>query len=159
MNKFLVAFCAFLIIVTGFLWVKVNTLESQVTELKKPGLYESMTMMQTIIHKISYAIEHENSDLLDFYIHELEELTEDLIEAEMVYHGEEVSILTETMLEPVIEDLEDALESGDWERIREKNQVVIRACNNCHVSTGYPSIIVTERAESNPYNQDFSIRN
>ncbi len=159
MNKALTAITIFVVIISGILWVKVTNLENQIEDLQKPSLYDTMTVMQTVVHKIAYAIDNENGELLDFYIHELEEAAEDLIEADLVYHDQPVGQLTATMLEPTIEDLEDALEDGDWDRVRERNQVVIQACNNCHVSTGYPSILVTERAEVNPYNQDFSKRN
>ncbi|MDZ7758060.1 hypothetical protein [Rhodohalobacter sp.] len=137
MNKALAALCVFLIILSGFLWVKMTTLENQVKELQKPSLYETMTLMQSVVHKISYAIDNENGELLDFYIHELEEATEEIIEANLVYHDQPVGQLTEKMLEPTIEVLEDAVESGDWDRVQERNQVMIRACNNCHTSTGY----------------------
>jgi len=156
MNKALAALCVFLIILSGFLWVKMTTLENQVSELQKPSLYETMTLMQSVVHKISYAIDNENVELIDFYIHELEEATEEIIEAELVYHDQPVGQLTETMLEPTIEELEDAIESGDWDRVQDRNQVMIQACNNCHTSTGYSEVKITEKGESNPFNQDFS---
>jgi len=117
-----------------------------------------MTTMQAVVHKISYAIANENEALLDFYIHELEEATEEIIEVNLVYHDQPVGQLTETMLEPTIEELEDAVESGDWDRVQERNQVMIQACNNCHNSTDYPEIVVPEKGELNPFNQDFSKR-
>ncbi|WP_069130784.1 hypothetical protein [Rhodohalobacter halophilus] len=158
MNKALAAICIFLVVLSGYLWVKVTNLENRVAELQEPALYETMTLMQTVIHKISYAIENQNVDLLDFYIHELEEATEELILADLVYHDQPVGQLTQTMLEPTIEDLEDAVESGDWDRVRDRNLVMIQACNSCHISTGHSEVVVTDRAEVNPFNQDFSTR-
>jgi hypothetical protein len=158
MNKVLTAICIFLVILSGFLWVKVTNLENRVQELQVPSLYQSMTTMQAVVHKISYAIDNENEALLDFYIHELEEATEEIIKADLIYHNQPVGQLTETMLKPTIEELEDAVESGDWNRVQEKNQVMIQACNNCHTSTDYPEIVVTEKGELNPFNQDFSKR-
>jgi hypothetical protein len=158
MNKVLTAICIFLVILSGFLWVKVTNLENRVQELQEPSLYQSMTTMQAVVHKISYAIDNENEALLDFYIHELEEATEEIIKADLIYHNQPVGQLTETMLKPTIEELEDAVESGDWNRVQEKNQVMIQACNNCHTPTDYPEIVVTEKGELNPFNQDFSKR-
>lgn len=158
MNKVLTAICIFLVILSGFLWVKVTNLENRVQELQEPSLYQSMTTMQAVVHKISYAIDNENEALLDFYIHELEEATEEIIKADLIYHNQPVGQLTETMLKPTIEELEDAVESGDWNRVQEKNQVMIQACNNCHTSTDYSEIVVTEKGELNPFNQDFSKR-
>lgn len=158
MNKALAAAFVFLVILSGFLWVKVTNLENQIQELQDPSLYETMTLMQSVVHKISYAVDNENVELLDFYIHELEEAAEELIDADLVYHDQPVGQLIESMLEPTIEDLEDAVESGDWDRVKDRNMVMIQACNSCHSSTGFSAVRVTEKGEVNPFNQDFSIQ-
>lgn len=157
-NKPLLILCVFLTILTGWLWLKVGDLEQRVAESEKPGLYEVMTQMQTIIHKISYAIEFENKDLLDFYIHELEELSEELIDADLYYHEHPVGQLTQTMLYPAIENLEEAMKSGDWPDVQAKNMILVQSCNTCHITTGYESLIIQERAGANPFNQDFSTK-
>jgi hypothetical protein len=152
----IILLCIMLIAISGWLWSKVNHLEQTLALQNEPGLYETMTQMQTIIHKLTYAVDHENEALVDFYIHELEEATEIIIESDIIYHGEAVGQLTEYMLEPVIEELEDAVISGDWNFVRERKSAVIQACNSCHVATGYSSIVITDKAEMNPFNQDFS---
>jgi len=48
MNKALPAICGFLVIRSGFLWVKVTSLENHVQELQKPSLYETMTTKQDV---------------------------------------------------------------------------------------------------------------
>ncbi len=155
MNKVYAALILVLIILSGYLWNKVSVLEQKVIDLSKPGLYETMTQMQQITHKLSYAIEFENEALVDFYIHELEELTEDLIESGLVYHDHPVAELTQSMLEPAIERLEDAAETSDWITTRNQFSRLINSCNSCHAATGYPDIVITERSESNPFNQRF----
>ncbi|HMB98279.1 MAG TPA: hypothetical protein VKM36_07340 [Balneolaceae bacterium] len=62
------------------------------------------------------------------------------------------------MPEPTIEELGEAVVSGDWDRIQERNQVMIQACNNCHTSTDYPEIVVTEKGKLNLFSEDFSTR-
>ena len=155
-NKILLIFCIILTFMTGWLWLKVADLESTVQKQAEPGLYEVMTQMQTVVHKMSYAIDAENSDLLDFYIHELEELSDELIEADLWYHDHPVGGLTKAMLIPTIEDLEDALESGNWTDVQAKASILVQSCNSCHISTGYDYVVIQERAETNPFNQDFS---
>ena len=155
-NKLLLILCVFLIFITGWLWIKVNHLEQTVLENAKPGLYEVMTQMQTVVHKMNYAIEFENKDLLDFYIHELEELSDELIDADLYYHEHPVGQLTNTILFPTIEGLEDAVDSGNWLDVIEKKSILVHSCNTCHITTGYDSIIIQGKAEVNPYNQDFS---
>lgn len=156
LNKLLIILCIVLIAISGWLLARVNHLETTLSDSGEPGLYEIMTQMQVIVHKLTYAIDHENEELVDFYIHELEEATDEIIDADMVYHGEAIGELTENMLEPVIEEFEEAVESGDWDLVRERNADVIRSCNSCHTVTGYESIIITDRAEFNPFNQDFT---
>lgn len=155
-NKLLLIVCIFLIFITGWLWLKVNHLEQTVAEHAKPGLYEVMTQMQTVVHKMNYAIEFGNKDLMDFYIHELEELSDELIDADVYYHEHPVGQLTNTILYPTIEALEDAVDSGIWLDVREKNSILVQSCNSCHITTGYESIIILDKAEANPFNQDFS---
>ncbi len=148
-----------LLILSGWLWSRISGLEKTMTEaleeLGEPDLYTVMSQMQTQLHKLNYAIEAEHADLVDFYLHELEEAAEDLIESNLFYGGQPVGLLTESMLEPVIDTMEDLLEGGYWEQLREKQMVLVRACNDCHRATGYGSIIVTEKAGVNPFNQEF----
>lgn len=155
-NKLLLILCVFLIFITGWLWIKVNHLEQTVLENAKPGLYEVMTQMQTVVHKMNYAIEFENKGLLDFYIHELEELSNELIDANLYYHEHPVGQLIETMLYPTIEGLEDAVGNGNWSDVKAEKLILIQSCNTCHTTTGYDTVIIQERAELNPFNQDFS---
>jgi hypothetical protein len=147
-----------LIVLLGWMWMRVAALEERVSDMSQPSLYLLMNQMQDQAHKLSYSIDNENIDLADFYVHELEEAAEEMIEADLVYSNQPVGELTRTMLYPVIEELEDALESGNWQQVRDRYRVLIRACNNCHVSTGYDSIIIKERSDVNPYNQDFSVK-
>lgn len=143
----------------GWLWMKVDKLEKVVAENAKPALYDLMTQMQQVVHKMSYAVEFENKELLDFYIHELEELSGELIITNMNYNDYPVGQLTRSMLYPSIEDLEDAIDSGDWSNVRTQKSILIQSCNSCHIATGYKSVIILERAGVNPFNQNFSTEN
>ena len=148
-----------ILLVAGiFLWMRVSTLEDHIAELKEPSLYTTMNNMQNQTHKLYYAIESENPELTDFYLHELEEAAEDLIEADLFYHDQPVGRLTESMLEPVIDEMEDHLDNLQWERLRDKRRVLIGACNDCHGATGHDEIIMTERGAVNPFNQDFDTK-
>ncbi len=139
----------------GWLWCRVSDLEKSLEEVRQPDLYSVMNNMQDQAHKLYYAIEAENSELTDFYLHELEEAAEDLIDANLFYHGQPVGMLTQSMLVPVVESMEDLLDDGYWDRLREKRTVLVGACNDCHGATGFKAIRITERGEVNPYNQDF----
>ncbi len=144
--------------VSGWLWSRVTGLEKALQEAGQPDLYMVMNSMQAQQHKLYYAIEAENADLTDFYLHELEEASEDLIDADLHYDGYPVGRLTESMLIPVIEGMEDDLDQGHWDRLREKRTVLAGTCNSCHAATDHGYIRITERGEVNPFNQDFSTR-
>lgn len=122
------------------------------------GFAEYMYFMQLYTHKALLSIEAENAELADFYIHELEETTEDVIEFISEYGGFPISDLTKTMLLPLIEDLEDELETGNWEQIREKARIMVDSCNACHVATDHGEIVIPFELNGNPYLQDFSVR-
>ncbi|MFO8029795.1 MAG: hypothetical protein R6U28_08030 [Cyclonatronaceae bacterium] len=146
------------LIAAGWLWSRVADLENSLDEAEQVDVYSVMNNMQGQLHKLYYSIEAGNEALSDFYLHELEESAENLIEANVVYHEQPVGMLTRTMLEPVIEELEDDLDNGYWDRLREKRTVLTGACNDCHGATGYEEIVITERGEANPFNQDFQSR-
>jgi hypothetical protein len=151
----LYALIVFLFLLSVGLFFKIQSFESDINELKKPDLYVLMNQMQEQIHKLRYSADHENTDLAEFYIHELEEAIATITGANVEYHGQPVGQLTEGMLVPAVELLEDALAASNWSQVREKLGVIVQSCNNCHVSTGYSGIVILEKAESNPFNQQF----
>lgn len=144
-----------LLIVTVSLWQKTETLEKELIDARKPDLYTLMGQMQNQVHKLTYSLDEENFELADFYLHELEEAAVELVDANIVYNGEPVGELTNTMLWPVLEHLEDAVEEMNIELARQRVSLLVQACNNCHVSTGFGKILITERAVVNPFNQNF----
>ena len=147
-----------LLILASWQFLKIDTLEEEIHELKQPSLYVIMNQLQNQSHKLFYALENQNQELVDFYIHELEESAETLIEANVEYHGQPVGELSRTMLLAPVESLEEAVDDGDWELANQRYQVLIQSCNTCHVSTGYPAIVIKQPDMENPFNQDFSVR-
>lgn len=117
------------------------------------GLVAAMGYMQRYLHKLDLSVQAENARLAGYYIHELEELVEELEDAAVVYEGHQVGALTDSMLPPAIETLENALETGgDAEAAV---GALVAQCNACHVATERPWLKI-ERARNNPFNQDFS---
>lgn len=60
------------------------------------------------------------------------------------------------MLVPAIEVLEEAMDSGNWPDVQDKASLLVQSCNSCHVTTGYDFVVIQERTDVNPFNQDFS---
>lgn len=121
-----------------------------------PGLAHQMQSVQIWTHKLGLSIEAENVELADFYIHELEEGIEFLIDTIDEYDGFPIANLTRSMFIPALESLEDALdEKMGWVVVRERFEAVIASCNSCHVATDHGFIIITEGYGNNPFNQAF----
>jgi hypothetical protein len=113
-----------------------------------------MGRMQTFAHKLQLSLEHRNARLANFYLHELEETSEDVVENIDRYDDHPVGKLVKEMLLPAIERAEDALETGDWEAIGRRQTEILEACNGCHKVTGHEFIRIAP-AEGNPFAQDF----
>ncbi len=120
------------------------------------GLAVLMERMQTYTHKLQLSIEARNQPLVDFYIHELEETAEHVADNIPHYGDSPVGQLTREMLLPAIERLEDTVEAGEWPTSDARFVDVIRACNACHLVTGYEYLRVAP-AKTNPFAQDFSV--
>jgi hypothetical protein len=120
-----------------------------------PGLAVQMKQMSYWTHKLGLSIEAENDRLADFYHHELEEATEYLVATKAEYKGLPIAQLIETMMAPVVEDMENALEDGDWPGVRRSYNMLVQSCNSCHAATGYGQIIITSGFGNNPFNMNF----
>ena len=121
-----------------------------------PGLAIQMKDMAYWTHKLGLSIEAENDRLADFYHHELEEATEYLVETKAEYKGLPIAQLIDAMMAPVVEELEEALDNGDWPGVRRSYNMLIQSCNSCHAATGYGQIIITSGFGNNPFNMNFA---
>ena len=118
----------------------------------EPPLAALMGQLQVYLHKLDLSVQGNNTELAAFYQHELEEVTEEIVDDVPEYDGFAISELTSQMLVPRIESLERALASGG--DLRKEMQLLISTCNACHAATDHGFIKITS-ATSNPFNQDF----
>lgn len=116
-----------------------------------PDLVRIMADMQRHLHKLSLSLDHDNQPLAAFYHHELVEALE-AAEAVESYDGHPVGQLSRTMLQPAVERLKKALDSGVG--TDEALDGVIRACNACHQVTEHGFLRI-QRSEDNPFMQLF----
>lgn len=119
-----------------------------------PLIYH-MSFMQRYSHKLYLAGKEENWELADIYSHEIEELSETIIDGNHLDDGVNVSKLLETMLIPQIENVEAAIDAKDKAMFEDNYQTMIQTCNQCHEAANYGAVKVTVPS-GNPYNQDFS---
>jgi hypothetical protein len=122
-----------------------------------PGLAALMHILQTHAHKLQLSVAARNDRLAYFYLHELEETAEEIIEDIGEYDGYPVSALTREMLLPTVESLEDSVKARDWEAADAGFAKLLKSCNGCHVAAGHGFIRIAP-AEGNPFAQYFAPR-
>ena len=113
-----------------------------------------MTQMQYFTHKLGLAVTAQNRELEGYYVHEVEEIIEQVSEVEE-YKGIPVGQLIRDTLLPTFEYLEKTLETGDAEAAEAAYDKLIEACNACHKAAKHGFIRI-ERRTDNPYLQDFT---
>jgi mono/diheme cytochrome c family protein len=114
-----------------------------------------MGKLQTFAHKLQLSVTARNGRLADFYLHELEETSEEIVEDIESYDGQPISRLVQDMLLPAIEAMEKPVKAGDWAGSDQGLANLLQACNACHQVTGHAFIRIAP-AGGNPYAQDFS---
>ncbi len=117
-----------------------------------------MSQLQTFAHKLALSIEAQNGDLAGFYLHELEETSESIIDEIPEYEGLVIGPLVSSLLMPQIERLEAAIGPGDWEAAADVFGDVVNACNACHQATEHGFIVIDYRPGVNPFMQSFAPR-
>lgn len=118
----------------------------------EPPLAALMGDLLNYLHKLDLSIQANNLQLAGFYQHELEEVTEEIIDDVPEYDGFAIAELTKQMLMPRVESLEKELVTGG--AASAELRLMIDSCNACHAATEHAFIRITE-AQSNPFNQDF----
>jgi hypothetical protein len=141
------------LIVVGFLsQVRVNQqnaliaeMQKQINELQeraKLDLVEGMGRMQLYTDKLYHAGKAGNTELVDFYVHELEEVAEDLVAAAHVKNGQNTGALIEQMLIASIEAVESSGVLSEVASFDEGYLTLINVCNACHKQVGYGQLEV-----------------
>lgn len=116
---------------------------------------ETMGYYQRFSHKLWLAGSNANWELADFYTHELEEVTEQLIESNLIHDDYNLSNLSESMLLPKIEQVEKAIRQKDQVLFLENYELMVSSCNLCHQATQHAFIKILMPNDSTVFNQSF----
>lgn len=100
-----------------------------------------MGRMQVFMNKLYFAGINENTELRDFYIHELEETMEEIENGEVMHEGVNISQNMQMYGTAQLEVFEEALADGSKDFNSAYNGFV-NACNSCHTASKYPFIII-----------------
>lgn len=134
----------------------VTEANEEISQPDESPLIYHMSFINRYAKKLYFAGEAENWELADIYSHEIEEISEDIVSRGEQHDGINVSQLMESMLLPQIEQIEEAIDSGDREIFMDRYNVMIQTCNQCHTASDYGAVKVTV-PETNPFNQDFEV--
>ncbi|PEN13277.1 hypothetical protein CRI94_11600 [Longibacter salinarum] len=115
-----------------------------------------MSRVQRWTHKTALAVDAENGELSEFYLHELEETLETIQMEAPVYEGYEVGKLTNEILVPEVEALDSYVDEGDWSGAREQLTTLSNACNQCHAATDHGFIRIQLEDLDRPFAQSFA---
>jgi hypothetical protein len=124
------------------------------THAPDPDLVARMGRLQYFVHKLGLAITAQNQPLQGFYVHEVEEVIED-VEKIKEFDGIEIGRLLTANLTPAFKALEKAITMGDQGRVDPAYDDLLAACNRCHKAANRPYLHIQRRTD-NPYLQDFS---
>ncbi len=105
-------------------------------------LGEKMSKFFYFKNKLGSAIKHENQELSLFYLEEIEEIAEEIIEDDVYHEGVHISVLMLDKLMPAIENMEQELEKPESTKRVDAFENLVSSCNSCHKLSEHPFIQV-----------------
>ncbi len=157
MKSLLVVALALLALAVAFLGSRVSALRSEVDAMRltsdpkvelKVELSVPMGALQRFADKLYFAGQGESWDLAAFYLHEMEEVAESLLEPGAVADGVPLAPLLQALLLPSLSTLAEAVKQRDAAAFVARYPAVVNGCNACHQATrhGFVRITVPERS-------------
>ena len=119
-------------------------------------LAPTMARMHTYSAKLGYAVEARNQRLAAFYLHELEELVEEVIDTVPEHDGHAVAGLARSIALPAVARLEAAVDRGAWRSASESYRGLIASCNTCHLACAKGFVQIEPASGAPPFNQRFA---
>lgn len=136
--------------------VVAATPEAEEEEEEHFELAVAMGHLQRYSAKLHYAGVAENQDLANFYLHEMEEVMEEVVEAKVVDDGMPISNLMESMGVETVSKLQAHILSEGLSDFGTRYENLINTCNNCHIASKHGFIRITVPEGEAPYNQNFA---
>lgn len=116
----------------------------------------AMGNMQRFTEKLHFAGQAGNWPLADFYLHEINELSETIIDAKVVDEGVKVGELMKAMLPPSIAAVQESIQSRDPAQFATRYEGLLTSCNACHMSAKHAFVKIVVPKQPTYQNQDFS---
>lgn len=129
--------------------------EEEAHEHGHEELAEYMMRLQWYANKLYFAGEAGNQPLADFYLHEIEEVMEEVVKAGIVDEGVQVSEHMKAYGLSYAEDFLDELRAEGLGNFGERYSGLIANCNSCHTVTEHSYIKIITPTTPVVSNQDF----
>lgn len=114
-----------------------------------------MSRLQLFSQKLGYSIKAENVPLARFYLQELHEIVEEIVENVPEHDGHAVAELAKATVDVSLEKLGRLLEEGTWKERWSAYEHTVASCNTCHAATAHGFIQILPAAGNSPFNQRF----
>lgn len=105
-------------------------------------LVVGMGRLQVYADKLYFAGKAGNAPLVDFYLHEIEEVMEAIADASIVEDGHDISSYIKQMGLATVEGLEEGGILSNLDTFDQGYLTLINACNGCHTVTEHAMIKV-----------------
>tara|TARA_R110001592_G_scaffold9723_4_gene51467 strand:+ start:23624 stop:24136 length:513 start_codon:yes stop_codon:yes gene_type:complete len=130
---------------------QIDRLESKIETLNQNNtitpeadfeLATAMGKLQYFANKLYFSLQNENTELIEFYTHELEETMEDIEAANVIDEGVSISDNIETYGLKGLSNFERFMEQSP-EKFEDHYSNLINACNACHMVSKHGFINIT----------------
>jgi hypothetical protein len=153
-----------MIVVCGLCFAGTSGACAQQLESKKNAepearieLAQIMLRMQMHMDKLHFALQLKNEPLSAFYVHELGEALDEIVEANLKEDNVDLSPLVKTMVTPKLKTLSQNIATANYTLAGSTYLELMESCNSCHQATkhGFIRIIVPKRPALD--NQDYGM--
>ena len=124
------------------------------TTVASPELATFMGHLQKMTHKLNLSLVAENPGLSAFYLHEVEEVLEQVLATFPTHDGFPVGDMVSDYTLASLDPLSAFITSGDWIGASRSYVRFVDSCNSCHEATGH-GFIKVNASSANPFNQNF----
>jgi len=138
---------------TKLLQSRIDSLETKLADMYKPGFGEFMSSIQAHHSKPWFAGQNENWKLADFEVHEIMEAIEN-IQKFQIQRKESQMI---GMINPALDSVNNAIQQKNAALFKSSYTLLTNTCNNCHHAADFEFNVV-KIPNSQPFsNQDFKL--
>jgi len=139
-----------------------GALEAEIAQLKatvedlKPGLGETMGVIQQHHAKLYYAGTKNNWPLADYELGEIQEGLDDAVKFNPTFKGAPVADLVPSLTKSSLAQVHDAIEKKDRKAFIDAYNSLSSSCSNCHKAANHPFVQIQAPTDAQFSDQKFT---